>query len=124
MSNGAPIVVRVAVKPVATLRKPLDSVDLATGEVRRAHIERSDVAILPRAAVVGEAMVALVLADALLATLGWRHHGRRAGGGPPAAARSRGPRAARGVEVRRRPRPRSPAGRRRRRGDPVPGADA
>jgi chorismate synthase len=69
-SNGAPIVVRVAVKPVATLRKPLDSVDLATGLPGRAHIERSDVAILPRAAVVGEAMVALVLADALLATFG------------------------------------------------------
>ena len=61
---------RVAVKPVATLRKPLDSVDLASGEVRRAHIERSDVAIIPRAAVVGEAMLAMALADALLADLG------------------------------------------------------
>lgn len=70
MSNGAPIVVRAAVKPVATLRKPLDSVDLESGEPGRAHIERSDVAILPRAAVVGEAMVALVLADALLASFG------------------------------------------------------
>ncbi len=70
MSNGADIVVRVAVKPVSTLRKPLDAVDLATGEVRRAHIERSDVAIVPRAAVVGEAMLALALADALLADLG------------------------------------------------------
>jgi chorismate synthase len=70
MSNGAPIVVRAAVKPVATLRRPLDSVDLRTGRPGRAHIERSDVAILPRAAVVGEAMVALVLADALLGTLG------------------------------------------------------
>ncbi len=70
MSNGADIVARVAVKPVSTLRKPLDSVDLETGEVRRAHIERSDVAITPRAAVVGEAMLALALADALLADLG------------------------------------------------------
>ncbi|MEX1296762.1 MAG: chorismate synthase [Candidatus Limnocylindrales bacterium] len=70
MTNGAPVVVRVAVKPVATLRKPLDSVDLASGEVRRAHIERSDVAIIPRAAVVGEAMLAIALADALLADLG------------------------------------------------------
>jgi chorismate synthase len=70
MSNGAAIVVRVAVKPVSTLRKPLDSVDLLSGEVRRAHIERSDVAILPRAAIVGEAMLALALADALLADLG------------------------------------------------------
>jgi chorismate synthase len=49
MSNGAPIVARVAVKPVSTLRSPLDAVDLVSGEVRRAHIERSDVAILPRA---------------------------------------------------------------------------
>jgi chorismate synthase len=70
MSNGAPVVVRAAVKPVATLRKPLDAVDLATGDVLRAHIERSDVAILPRAAIVGEAMVALALADAVLATFG------------------------------------------------------
>jgi chorismate synthase len=70
MTNGAAIVARVAVKPVSTLRKPLDSVDLATGEVRRAHIERSDVAIIPRAAVVGEAMLAIALADALLGDLG------------------------------------------------------
>jgi chorismate synthase len=70
MTNGAAVVARVAVKPVATLRKPLDSVDLASGEVRRAHIERSDVAIIPRAAVVGEAMLAIALADALLADLG------------------------------------------------------
>lgn len=70
MSNGAPIVARVAVKPVSTLRRPLDAVDLLSGEVRRAHIERSDVAILPRAAIVGEAMLALALADALLADLG------------------------------------------------------
>ncbi|MEX1072766.1 MAG: chorismate synthase, partial [Chloroflexota bacterium] len=70
ISNGEPIVVRAAVKPISTLRKPLPSVDLVAGEVGRAHIERSDVTILPRAAVVGEAMVALVLADELLATLG------------------------------------------------------
>ena len=48
----------------------LDSVDLASGEVRRAHIERSDVAIIPRAAVVGEAMLAIAMADALLADMG------------------------------------------------------
>ena len=70
MTNGASVVARVGVKPVATLRKPLDSVDLVSGEVRRAHIERRDVAIIPRAAVVGEAMLALALADALLADLG------------------------------------------------------
>jgi chorismate synthase len=66
ISNGEPIVARVAMKPVSTLRDPLPGVDLASGEVGRAHIERSDVAILPRSAIVGEAMVALVLADALL----------------------------------------------------------
>jgi chorismate synthase len=70
ISNGEPIVVRAAVKPISTLRRPLDSVDLVSGDASPAHIERSDVAILPRAAVVGEAMVALVLADELLATLG------------------------------------------------------
>jgi len=70
MSNGAPLVLRAAVKPVATLRRSLPSVDLLSGESAPAHIERSDVAILPRAAIVGEAMVALVLADELLATFG------------------------------------------------------
>jgi chorismate synthase len=70
MSNGMPIVVRAAVKPVPTMRKPLDSVDIATGATGRAHIERSDVAIMPRAAIVGEGMVALVLADALLTSFG------------------------------------------------------
>ncbi len=70
ISNGEPIVVGAAVKPISTLRRPLSSVDLGTGEERPAHIERSDVAILPRAAVVGEAMVALILADELLISLG------------------------------------------------------
>jgi chorismate synthase len=70
MSNGMPIVVRAAVKPVPTMRKPLDSVDIVSGEQGRAHIERSDVAIMPRAAIVGEGMVALVLADALLTSFG------------------------------------------------------
>ncbi|HEY7025784.1 MAG TPA: chorismate synthase [Candidatus Limnocylindrales bacterium] len=70
MSNGMPIVVHAAVKPVPTMRKPLDSVDIVTGESGRAHIERSDVAIMPRAAIVGEAMTALVLADALLTSFG------------------------------------------------------
>ncbi len=100
MSNGEPIVVRAAVKPVATLRKPLDSVDLATGQPGRAHIERSDVAILPRAAVVGEAMIALVLADALLATFGGDTMGDVLAAVRRRRARSRGPRGATG---RRRP---------------------
>jgi chorismate synthase len=70
ISNGEPIVVRAAQKPVSTLRKALPSVDLATGDLGRAHIERSDVTVLARAAIVGEAMVALALADELLYSFG------------------------------------------------------
>ena len=70
MSNGMPIVVRAAVKPISTLRRPLESMDLVTGAPGRAHIERSDVAIMPRAAIVGEGMLALVLADAMLTSFG------------------------------------------------------
>ncbi|MGI8829118.1 MAG: chorismate synthase [Candidatus Limnocylindria bacterium] len=70
ISNGEPIVVRVAQKPVSTLRSPLPSLDMTTGESGRAHIERSDVTVLARAAIVGEAMVALVLADELLHSFG------------------------------------------------------
>jgi chorismate synthase len=69
MTNGEPIVVRAAVKPVSTMRRPLASVDLR-GTPSPGHIERSDVSILPRAAIVGEGMLALVLADELLATFG------------------------------------------------------
>ncbi len=70
ISNGEPIVVRAAQKPVSTLRSPLPSVDMTTGESGRAHIERSDTSVLARAAIVGEAMVALVLADQLLTSFG------------------------------------------------------
>jgi chorismate synthase len=69
MTNGEPLVIRAAVKPVSTLRRPLPSVDLQ-GVPAPGHIERSDVSILPRAGIVGEGMVALVLADELLATFG------------------------------------------------------
>ncbi|MCU0257309.1 MAG: chorismate synthase, partial [Vicinamibacterales bacterium] len=57
-------------KPIATLMKPLRSVDLRTGAEAPAAIERSDVCAVPAAAVVGEAMVAWVLADALLERFG------------------------------------------------------
>ena len=57
-------------KPIATLMKPLRSVDLATMTESPAAIERSDVCAVPAAAVVGEAMVALVLADALIEKFG------------------------------------------------------
>jgi len=65
VTNGMPVVVRGAAKPISTLIHPLASVDLATRERSVAHVERSDVCVLPAAGVVGEAMVALVLADAM-----------------------------------------------------------
>ena len=65
-SNGEDIVVRVAVKPIATLAHPLPSADLASGERVQAHYERSDVCVVPAAGVIVEALLALVLADALL----------------------------------------------------------
>jgi chorismate synthase len=70
VSNGEDIRVTAYMKPIATLMSPLPSVDLATGHVAPASIERSDVCAVPAAAVVGEAMVALVLAQAFLETFG------------------------------------------------------
>jgi chorismate synthase len=64
VTNGAPLIVRGAAKPISTLIRPLPSIDLATRERSVAHVERSDVCVVPAAGVVGEAMVALVLADA------------------------------------------------------------
>src|SRR6202035_695746 len=65
VTNGAPLVVRGAAKPISTLIHPLPSIDYATRERSVAHVERSDVCVVPAAGVVGEAMVALVLADAM-----------------------------------------------------------
>jgi chorismate synthase len=70
MSNGEDIVVRAAVKPIATLGSPLPSVDLRTGEATKAHYERSDVCVVPAAGVIGEAMLAIVLGDACLEKFG------------------------------------------------------
>ena len=70
MSNGEPIVVRVAVKPVPTLGSPLPSVDLSTGEAVQAHFERSDICVVPAVGVIGEAMLAVVLADAMMEKFG------------------------------------------------------
>jgi len=70
ITNGMPIVVRCAMKPIPTLTKPLRSVDISTREGVRAGKERSDVVAVPAASVVGEAMLAIVLADALLEKLG------------------------------------------------------
>lgn len=70
VTTGEPIVVRVAMKPISTLLQALDSVNLATGEPEQTTYERSDFCALPRAVPVGEAMLAIVLADALLEKLG------------------------------------------------------
>ena len=70
MTNGMPLVARFAIKPISTLRNPLPSVDLNTGELVQAHYERSDVCQVPPAGVIGEAVVALVVADALAEKFG------------------------------------------------------
>ena len=70
ISNGEDIVVRAVVKPIATLAKPLDSIDLRTGRKAKAHYERSDVCVVPAAGVIAEAMLAVVLVDACLEKFG------------------------------------------------------
>ncbi|MBI3665279.1 MAG: chorismate synthase [Acidobacteria bacterium] len=70
MTNGEDVVVRGYLKPLSTLRKPLQSVDLRTRETSLAAYERSDVCVLPAAAVIGEAMVALTLAAAVVEKFG------------------------------------------------------
>jgi chorismate synthase len=70
MSNGEPIIVRVAKKPIATLKKPLRSVDIETKREIRAAYERSDVCALPAASVIGETICAWVIADAFLEKMG------------------------------------------------------
>ncbi len=73
MTTGEPLIVRAAMKPLPTLTKPLRSVDIATKEPAQALRERTDSATIPAAGVVGEAMVALVLADAYRAKFGGDH---------------------------------------------------
>jgi len=71
VTNGEPLVVRGAVKPISTLARPLPSADLLTGEpVEKAHYERSDISVVPAAGVVGEAMVMLTVADFILDKVG------------------------------------------------------
>lgn len=69
-SNGEPIVVRAAMKPISTLSRPLESVDLTSGRRAEAAVERSDTCAVPAAAVVGEAMMAIELARAMREKLG------------------------------------------------------
>ena len=70
MSTGEPLRVRIAMKPISTVPKALDTVDVATKEPAKAINQRSDVCAVPAAGVVGEAMLALVLADALIEKFG------------------------------------------------------
>jgi chorismate synthase len=70
MTNGAPLVVRVAMKPISTLMSPLQSVDLRSKQAADASVERSDVCAAPAAAVVGESVVAFELASAFLEKFG------------------------------------------------------
>jgi chorismate synthase len=70
VTNGQPLICRVAMKPISTLMNALPSVHLPSGESTAAHVERSDYCAVPAAGVVGEAMVAIVLADALLEKFG------------------------------------------------------
>lgn len=70
MSNGQPIVCTIATKPIPTLIKPLDSVDIKSKTNTQAHFERSDICVVPAAGVVLEAMLAYVLADAALEKFG------------------------------------------------------
>jgi chorismate synthase len=70
MTNGAPLVVRVAMKPISTLMSPLQSVDLRTKQAADASVERSDVCAAPAAAVVGESVIAFELANAFLEKFG------------------------------------------------------
>jgi chorismate synthase len=70
MSTGEPLVLRAAMKPIATLMRPLRTVNLASGEPAAAQAERSDVTAVPAMGVVAEAMTAIVLAQALLEQFG------------------------------------------------------
>lgn len=70
MTTGEPLVVRVAMKPISTLMRPLGTIDVADGSPAQATAERSDVTAVPAMGVIAEAMIALVLADAVLEKFG------------------------------------------------------
>ena len=70
MTTGEPLVARVAMKPLSSLRRPLDSVDTRSGKPAKAIRERSDVCAVPAAGIVGEAVMAIVIADAWLEKFG------------------------------------------------------
>jgi chorismate synthase len=70
MSNGEILRVRAAMKPISTVPKALATIDVATGDAAKAHHQRSDVCAVPAAGIVAEAMVALVIANAVLEKFG------------------------------------------------------
>jgi len=70
VTNGEALDLRAAIKPISTMKKPMQSVDLRTKEKVEAHYERSDVCVVPAAGVIGESMTALVLAEAFLEKFG------------------------------------------------------
>ena len=70
MTNGEPLVIRVGMKPISTLMRPLGTVDVATGESAQAVAERSDVTAVPAMGVIAEAMLAYVVADAIIEKFG------------------------------------------------------
>ncbi len=70
VTNGEDVIVRGALKPISTLPRGLPTVDLVTAEPTPAFYERSDVCVVPAAGVIGEAMVSIVLADAVLEKFG------------------------------------------------------
>jgi chorismate synthase len=70
MTTGAPLVLRVGMKPISTLMSPLETVHLLTGRRAQAQSERSDVTAVPALGVISEAVTALVLADAMLEKFG------------------------------------------------------
>jgi chorismate synthase len=70
ITNGEPLVVRVAMKPISTLMKPLGTIDIATGESASASVERSDVTAVPAMGEIAEAMLAFVVAEAAIEKFG------------------------------------------------------
>ena len=70
MTNGEPIIVNVAIKPIATMTKPLPSVDINTGEIVEATYNRSDICQVSPACPIGESMIALTLANSFLEKFG------------------------------------------------------
>ena len=70
MTTGEPLVIRVAMKPISTLMRPLGTIDTRTGEQAEAVAERSDVTAVPAMGVIAEAMAALVMADAMVEKFG------------------------------------------------------